>query len=105
MRSRFIQTNKAMDRSRKKIEIDPEDLKKGQLLVVKVPPFYDREYIYEVTGAGGKLVRAALYRSPKVKKQWSFEDLELLFENGMIRFADESDLQKYAGGLSPSQDD
>lgn len=82
-----------MSSSKKKSDIDLERLKKGQLLVVKVPPFYDREYIYEISGAGGKLVRANLYHSPRVKKQWSFDDLELLFNNGIIRFAEESDLE------------
>lgn len=88
-----------------RVELDLERLKKGQLLVVKVPPFYDHEYLYEISGAGGKLVRATLYRSPKVKKQWSFDDLELLFGNGMIRFAEETDLQKVNKGQSAALDD
>ena len=87
-------------------ELDQSKLKKGQLLVVKVPPFYDREYIYEINGAGGKLLRATLYHSPRVKKQWSFEDLELLFDNDMMRFADEADLAKFKAANTPqSQND
>lgn len=74
---------------------DADRLKKGCLLVVKVPPFFDKEYLYEISGAGGKQVRATLYRSPTVKKQWSLDDLEILFDNAMIRFANDSDLQKH----------
>lgn len=77
---------------------DPEKLVKGTLLVVKVPPFYDREYLYEVSGAGGKLLRASLYHSPKVKKQWTFADLSILFANGMIRFASEQDQARLSPG-------
>lgn len=80
-----------MRRISKPREFDPEKLKKGQLLVVRVPPFYDKEYLYEISGAGGKLLRANLYHSPRVKKQWSFKDLEILFDNGMIRFASDAD--------------
>lgn len=79
---------------KKRIELDLDNLKKGRILVVKVPPFYDREYLYEISAAGGKVLRANLYHSPRVKKQWSFDDLELLFGNGMIRFAEESDIEK-----------
>ncbi len=75
--------------------LDPEKLKKGQVLIVKVPPFYDKEYFYEIIGAGGKLVRARLFHSPTVKKQWTFEDLELLAQTGMVRFASEEDVQKH----------
>ena len=85
---------------KKPLDLDPKLLKKGQVLVVKVPPFYDREYLYEISGAGGKLVRANLYHSPRVKKQWTFEDLEMLYANGMIRFAVESDLPKQASDKS-----
>jgi hypothetical protein len=75
--------------------LDADKLKKGCLLVVKAPPFFDKEYIYEISGAGGKQIRANLYHSPRVKKQWSLDDLEILFDNGMIRFAEESDLKKH----------
>ncbi len=86
-------------------DLDHSKLKKGQLLVVKVPPFYDREYIYEINGAGGKLLRATLYHSPRVKKQWTYDDLAMLFENGMMRFAEESDLQKLkSANVSQAED-
>ena len=84
----------AADNGRRKLDADK--LKKGCLLVVKAPPFFDKEYIYEISGAGGKQIRATLYHSPRVKKQWSLDDLEILFDNGMIRFAEESDLNKSA---------
>jgi hypothetical protein len=64
-----------------------ETFKKGQLLVVKTPPYYKKEYFYEVLSAGGKQVRASLYHSPKVKKSWSIEELKLLIEHGVIRLA------------------
>lgn len=83
-----------MRRITKPREFDPEKLKKGQLLVVRVPPFYDKEYLYEVSGAGGKVLRANLYHSPRVKKQWTYQDLEILFDNGMIRFAANNDLER-----------
>ena len=77
-----------------RVPFNPDDFKKGRLLIVKVPPFYDKEYLYEVSGAGASVVRANLYHSPKVKKQWSHDDLALLFDNGMIRFAQEADVQR-----------
>lgn len=64
-----------------------DDLKKGQLLLVKAPPYYEKEYFYEVTGAGDKQIRASLYHSPKVKKAWSVEEFKLLLEMGMVRLA------------------
>ncbi|MBS1991899.1 MAG: hypothetical protein JSS86_19755 [Cyanobacteria bacterium SZAS LIN-2] len=72
----------------------PQNLKKGQILVVKVPPFFDQEYFYEVTAAGGKEVRVSLYKSPKVKKHWSVEEYGLLCEHGMVRPADKNDLER-----------
>ena len=80
--------------------LDPEKVRKGQVLAVRVPPFYDKEYLYEVTGAGGKLVRAKLFHSPTVKKQWTFEDLELLAQTGMVRLAGDEDVQKHQKKLS-----
>jgi hypothetical protein len=74
----------------------PQNLKKGQILIVKVPPFFDREYFYEVMGAGGKVIRASLYRSPKVKKHWTMEEYALLMEHGMIRLPDKDDMQRLA---------
>lgn len=64
-----------------------QPLKKGQLLVVKTPPLFNKEYFYEVTSAGDKLVRAGLYHSPKVKRSWTTEELKILMEMGMIRLA------------------
>jgi hypothetical protein len=62
-------------------------LQKGQLLVVKVAPLYEKEYFYQVTSAGEKLVRADLLHSPKVKKNWTIEELEILMEHGIVRLA------------------
>jgi hypothetical protein len=62
-------------------------VQKGQLLIVKVPPYYEKEYFYAVTSAGDKLVRANLYRSPKVKRSWNIEEFKLLIEMGMLRIA------------------
>jgi len=72
----------------------PQNLKKGQILIVKVPPFFDQEYLYEVVGAGGKVIRVNLYKSPKVKKHWTLEEYALLCEHGMIRMATAADLQR-----------
>jgi hypothetical protein len=68
-----------------------DDLKKGQLLLVKAPPYYEKEYFYEVSGAGDKQIRASLYHSPKVKKSWTVEEFKLLVEMGIIRLAKEDE--------------
>lgn len=68
-----------------------EELKKGQLLILKVAPYYEKEYFYEITSAGEKLVRANLYNSPRVKKSWSREELESMFEHGIVRIASEKE--------------
>ncbi|HIA53873.1 MAG TPA: hypothetical protein EYN91_17575 [Candidatus Melainabacteria bacterium] len=65
------------------------EIKKGQLLKVKAPPYYEKEYVYEVSGAGGKVIRANLHHSPKVKKSWTLEELEILFDMGIITLMDE----------------
>jgi len=65
------------------------ELKKGQLLKVKAPPYYEKEYVYEVTGAGEKVIRANLHHSPKVKKSWTLEELELLLEMGIVTLVEE----------------
>lgn len=62
-------------------------IKKGQYLWVKAPPYYAKEYLYEITSAGDKLVRANLHNSPKVRKSWPLDQFELLINMGMIRFA------------------
>ncbi|HEY9788380.1 MAG TPA: hypothetical protein V6D17_23525 [Candidatus Obscuribacterales bacterium] len=68
-----------------------EEFKKGQLLKVKTPPYYEKEYFYEITSAGDKLIRASLYHSPKVRKSWSRHELELLIEMGVVRLAREGE--------------
>ncbi len=69
----------------KKARPSPEELNKGQLLAVKAPPYYNKEYFYEVTSAGDKMVRATLYHSPTVRKSWKHEEFVLLLEIGVIR--------------------
>ena len=66
-------------------------VQKGQLILVKAPPYYEKEYFYEVTSAGDKLIRASLYHSPKVKKSWSLEEFLLLIEMKMVRLANEQE--------------
>jgi hypothetical protein len=66
-----------------------EEIRKGQLLIVKSPPYYEKEYFYQVTSAGDKLIRADLYHSPKVKKSWTVIELEKLIEFGIVRLAQE----------------
>ncbi len=73
------------------------ELKKGMLLVLKAPPYFTKTYIYEVISAGDKLVRASLYRSPTVRKSWSIEELQAMFNNDIIRIADELDVAELAG--------
>lgn len=63
------------------------DIKKGQLLGVKAPPYYEKEYLYEVTSAGDKLIRATLYHSPRVRKSWKMEELALMIDMGIVRLA------------------
>lgn len=63
------------------------EFKKGQLLKVKAPPYYEREYFYEIISAGDKQIRAALYHSPKVRKSWSHDELKMLIEMGVVRLA------------------
>jgi len=65
-----------------------KDLKKGDKVYVKAPPYYKDEYLYEITSAGEKLIRATLYHSPKVRKNWSAKELHILFQMGMVRLAD-----------------
>lgn len=66
----------------------PTNLKKGQLLAVKAPPLFEKEYVYEITAAGDKQIRADLHHSPKVKKHWTPEEFSLLLEHGIIRLLD-----------------
>jgi len=64
---------------------DLTDLKKGNLLGVKAPPYYKDEYIYEVTSAGEKVVRAVLRNSPRVRKSWTNEELKILLQMDIVR--------------------
>ena len=68
------------------------ELKKAMLLVIKAPPYFSKEYLYEVTSAGDKLIRASLYRSPTVRKSWTHEELEAMFEHDIIRLASKDDI-------------
>lgn len=77
------------------------ELKKGQILVVKAPPYYDKEYLYEITSAGEKQVRANLYKSPRVRKSWGREELTILVDMGIIRAANEQDMQLHAAEKNP----
>ena len=82
------------------------ELKKGTLLMLKAPPYYTKEYLYEIISAGDKLIRASLHNSPTVKKQWSHEELLALFNNKIIRLADEKDVgqkQSTDGGSNRSE--
>lgn len=65
------------------------EVKRGQLLRVKAPPLFEKEYLYVVTGAGGKMIRADLRNSPKVKKQWTQEEFDLSIKHGIVRLVDE----------------
>ena len=86
------------------IQIDREKLQKGQILVVRTPPFFDKEYLYEIASAGDKLVRVNLLHSLTVKKQWTLTELDLLYKNKMVRFADETDQAKLAPHAAPPQE-
>lgn len=66
------------------------EIKKGQLLKVKAPPYFEKEYVYEVTGAGDKMIRANLHNSPRVKKNWTKEELAILFDMGIVSLADDA---------------
>lgn len=76
---------------------------KGQLLVFKAPPFFDKEYLYQVTASGDKVIRADLYHSPRVKKNWTQSEFLILMEHEMIRFASESDVSRLAPKPGQSQ--
>lgn len=60
------------------------DLKKGQELLIKTPPYFEKEYVYEVISAGEKQIRAGLKNSPKVKKSWTNEEFAAMVEHGLI---------------------
>lgn len=62
-------------------------VRKGQLILVKTPPYFEKEYFYEIVSAGEKLIRANLYHSPKVKRSWTIEQFEASLEMGIVRLA------------------
>lgn len=67
-------------------------INKGMLLVVKSPPYYKDEYFYQVTSAGDKVVKATLWRSPKVKKSWNAAEFQLLIKMGVVRIAEQGEV-------------
>ena len=64
------------------------DLKKGQKILFKAPPLFEREYVYVITACGDKLIRADLLHSPKVKKHWTHHEFDLLIKHGVISLID-----------------
>ena len=77
---------------------NPNPLKKGDLIIVKVAPLYEKTYFYEITSAGEKLIRANLYNSPKVRKSWSTEEFEALMKHGIVRPAEEHEKPEHGSG-------
>lgn len=80
------------------------EMKKGTLLVLKVPPFFNKSYLYEVTGAGDKMIRASLYHSPTVKKNWSKEELAAMFTHEIARLATDDDVRELVGDEAINHD-
>ena len=74
------------------------EITKGQYLLVKAPPYYTRDYVYQVTGAGDCRIRAALHGSPRVRKSWTAKELELLIEMGIVKQITAEEVRKRAGG-------
>ncbi len=58
----------------------------GQVIIVKTPPYYKKQYEYIITAAGEKKILANLKGSPKVKKQWSKVEFDLLVQHKIITF-------------------
>lgn len=73
-------------------QFDQNKLQKGQILFVKAPPYYEKEYPYVITSAGEKMVKATLRNSSVVKKSWTTGELRILFDTKIIRFAKENEL-------------
>lgn len=71
----------------------PEDVTKGKLIWVKAPPYHTKEYLYEITSCGGKLIRANLYHCERVRKSWSADEFILLMEMGIIRLVRADEIQ------------
>jgi hypothetical protein len=80
------------------------ELEKGSLLVLKVPPYFSKEYLYEVVSAGDKLIRATLYHSPTVRKQWTHEELLALFNNQIVRIATDKDVSAMIPKSAPASE-
>ena len=91
MPKEFGRTGEGKRRRVEKPRAPSVDIKKHQLLWVKAPPYYEKEYLYEVTGAGDKSIRASLYHSPRVRKSWTAEEFALLIEMGIVRMAAEDE--------------
>lgn len=89
-----------MTRRIQKEEPKLPEMKKGTLLVLKVPPYYTKSYLYEVTSAGEKLIRASLYHSPTVKKNWSKEELLAMFNAEIVRLANDDDVKSMTAKAS-----
>lgn len=68
--------------------------KKGQFISIKSPPYYEKEYIYQISAAGEKQIKAELYKSPKVRKSWSVKEFSLLIKMEVIRLLDENESSK-----------
>lgn len=69
----------------KKKPLPTVEVAKGDSLSVKAPPYFDKEYTYEVTSAGDRQIRATLKGSSKVKKLWERTEFALLVGMGMIK--------------------
>lgn len=67
---------------------------KGQFIAVKSPPYYEKEYIYQISAAGEKQIKAELYKSPKVRKSWSVKEFSILIKMDVIRLLDEKESAK-----------
>ena len=78
---------------------------KGQLLVFKAPPFFDKEYLYQVTASGDKVIRADLYHSPRVKKNWTPAEFAILLEHEMIKLVTADDVSRLSPNLPQSTED
>lgn len=77
---------------------NPNHPKKGDLIVVKVAPLYEKTYFYEITSAGEKLIRASLFNSPKVRKTWSCDEFEALLKHGIVRLAEDHEKPEHGSG-------
>ena len=72
--------------------MEMNSLKKGQYLAVKAPPYYSKEYFYEVTSAGEKIIRAKLVGSSKVSKSWTKEEFLASINHHIIKLIDKNDM-------------